>query len=163
MGKGGKIRVVSRANIFLEYLAFALARREVILHYEFSQVQEAGFFTNRDSFFEVNFETVVFGWVVRSGDGNSEVDIEATSCKMDHGCGYDTEINHIRSLIGNTAREFGIESRRRSSDISADGNFFGAKVHDYRPTESIGEIIIKFFAVNPADIIGLENLRFKHR
>lgn len=130
---------------------------------KFTEIKESGLFTYGDSFFEVNLETIVFRWIVGSGDRNSQIDIEATGGKMHHGSGDYSEIYDVATLIGNTTRKLGVESGGGSADVAADSNFFGAEVDDDGSAKFVGEFIIKFFAVNTPDIVRFENFRFKHR
>ncbi len=163
MSKRSKVGVVSRTDIFVGHSSLVLTFWKIILENELTQVGQSGLFTDRNSFFEIDFETIVFWWIMRSGDSNCEVNLEATCGKVHHRRSNDAKINDITSLVGNATSKFIKESGRGSADIATDCDFFGAEMHHYRSAEFISEIVIKFFPVNTADIVSFENFRIKHR
>ena len=131
----------------------------ITLSLNLADVAEAVLLADRYGAAERDLHAIVFRGVVRSGDGDGGVDIEAAGSEVDHRCGDDAEVEDIAALVHDASGEAFEEARGGGADVAADREALGLEMGDDGAPDLVGIVFVQVGTVDASDIVGLENPR----
>ena len=157
IGKGCEKSVVGRANIFGDRRSFLSGIFPLFAQGQIADFLEAGALADRYRSAQGDFHAIVLFGIVRGGERNGGIDIQAAGGKVDHGSGDDTEVEHITAGVHYTLSEAFEEARAGTADIATDAEAFGFEMGDHGSADIVNIVFIDIIRVDAADIVGLED------
>ncbi len=100
--------------------------------------------------------------VVRGGDGDAAVEPELADREIDHLGADEPELEHVGACLGRAADDGLGHRRRRDAHVVPDGDPLRLEHLDEGAADRVGTLLVELRGVDPAHVVGLENLRVEH-